>query len=158
MSDADDGRLDPELVLPRLLQLSGALNRGRLIETALERVGIPLERPALSVLITLRGAGQPLRVGEIAARMDVVGPHVTRTLHDMERRGLVRRTPDPDDQRARLVELTPDGSAAVGRYLQAVLDRLTEALGDWTEDDRRTFGRLLARFVDDLTARLTDLD
>jgi hypothetical protein len=37
-----------------------------------------LERPAMTVLATLHLAGQPLRVGEIAIRMQVVGPHVTR--------------------------------------------------------------------------------
>jgi DNA-binding MarR family transcriptional regulator len=158
MSDRDDDRLDPLAVLPRLMQLGGVLNRSRLMERAMDRVGIPLDRPALTVLVTLRMAGQPLRVGEIATRMQVVGPHVTRHLHELERRALVRRVADPLDQRARLVELTPEGGAAAGRYLQTVLDRFTDAVADWSDEDRRTFGRLLARFVDDLTARLTDLE
>ena len=158
MTDADDGRLDPMAVLPRLMQLGGVLNRSRLVERAMERVGMPLDRPALTVLVTLQMAGQPLRVGEIATRMQVVGPHVTRHLHELERRGLVRRTADPLDQRARLVELAPEGAAAAGRYLQTVLDRFTDALADWSDEDRRTFGRLLTRFVDDLTVRFADLD
>jgi DNA-binding MarR family transcriptional regulator len=158
MSDTDDGPLDPAVVLPRLMQLSTVLSRSNLVERAMDRVGIPLDRPALSVLVTLRMAGQPLRVGEIAARMEVVGPHVTRTLHDLERRGLVHRTADPQDQRARLVELAPEGEAAAGRYMQAVLGWFGEAVADWSDEDRRAFGRLLTRFVDDLTARLADLD
>jgi DNA-binding MarR family transcriptional regulator len=158
MSDGDDGRLDPLAVLPRLMQLGGVLNRSRLMERAMDQVGIPLDRPALTVLVTLRMAGQPLRVGEIATRMQVVGPHVTRHLHELERRGLVHRVTDPLDQRARLVELTAEGGAAAGRYLQTVLDRFTDAVAGWSDEDRRTFGRLLARFVDDLTARLTDLE
>ena len=104
-------------MLPRLMQLGAVLNRGHLVERAMEAVGDPLDRPGLTVLITLRMAGQPLRVGEIAARMQVVGPHVTRHLHDLERRGLVRRVTDPDDQRARLIELTAEGAAATGRYM-----------------------------------------
>jgi DNA-binding MarR family transcriptional regulator len=158
MSDRDDDRLDPMAVLPRLMQLGGVLNRSRLMERAMDRVGIPLDRPALTVLVTLRMADRSLRVGEIATRMQVVGPHVTRHLHELERRGLVRRVSDPLDQRARLVELTPEGGAAAGRYLQTVLDRFTDAVADWSDEDRRTFGRLLARFVDDLTARLADLE
>ncbi|WP_439659954.1 MarR family winged helix-turn-helix transcriptional regulator [Lentzea sp. HUAS TT2] len=151
MSDA----LDPAALLPRLMQLGTVLNRSQLVERGMESVGLPLDRPGLTVLITLRMAGQPLRVGEIAARMQVVGPHVTRHLHDLERADLVRRVTDPDDQRARLVELTETGAAAAGRYLEAVLGRFTGAVADWSEEDQVTFGRLLSRFVDDLQAHLS---
>jgi len=158
MSDKDDGRLDLSAVLPRLMQLGAVLNRSKLMERAMDQVGIPLDRPAVTVLVTLRTAGQPLRVGEIATRMQVVGPHVTRHLHELERRGLVVRVTDPHDQRARLIELTPEGGAAAGRYLQTVLGRFTDAVADWSDEDRQTFGHLLARFVDDLTVRLADTD
>jgi DNA-binding MarR family transcriptional regulator len=153
-----DGPIDLAAVLPRLLRLSTVLGRSRLAERAMDRLGIALDRPAVTVLVTLRVAGRPLRVGEIAERMEVVGPHVTRLLHDLERRGLVRRTADPADQRARLVELAPEGDAAAGRYLQAVLDWFADALTGWSDHDRQEFGRLLGRFADDLTARLAALD
>ncbi|MCP2257116.1 DNA-binding transcriptional regulator, MarR family [Streptoalloteichus tenebrarius] len=158
MSDTDDRRPNLSAVLPPLMRLGTALNRSVVRERAMERVGIPLDRPAMTVLVTLRLAGQPLRVGEIAARMQVVGPHVTRHLHELERRGLVRRVADPHDQRARLIELTPDGDAAAGRYLRTVLDWFADALADWSEEDRETFGRLLTRFVDDVSARMARLD
>ncbi|KOV81631.1 MarR family winged helix-turn-helix transcriptional regulator [Nocardia sp. NRRL S-836] len=150
--------LDPAELLPHLMRLGTVLNRSRLVERAMENVGIAIDRPGLTVLITLRMAGRPLRVGEIAGRMEVAGPHVTRHLHDLERAGLVRRVTDPDDQRARLVELTDDGAAAAGRYLEAVLGRFTAAVADWSGDDQRTFGRLLSRFVDDLQSQLADID
>ena len=149
--------LNPAALLPHLMQLGTVLNRSQLVERAMEQVGVPLERPGLTVLITLRMAGQPLRVGEIAARMQVVGPHVTRLLHDLERTGLVQRVTDPTDQRARLIELTGSGAAAAGRYLEAVLGWFTGAIADWPEEDQQTFGRLLGRFVDDLRARVDDL-
>jgi DNA-binding MarR family transcriptional regulator len=158
MTDRDDDRLDPSTVLPYVMRLGAVLNRSRLVERAMDRVGIPLDRPAMTVLITLHMAGRPLRVGEIATRMRVAGPHVTRHLHELQRRGLVHRITDPDDQRARLIELAPEGSAAAGRYLETVLGRLTDAVADWSDEDRRTFGRLLTRFVDDLTTRLADPD
>lgn len=79
-------------------------------------------------------------------------------LPELERRGLVVRVTDPDDQRARLIELTADGAAAAGRYLDTVLGWFTGAVADWSDEDRQTFGRLLGRFVDDLTARIVDLD
>ncbi|WP_433790687.1 MarR family winged helix-turn-helix transcriptional regulator [Actinoplanes sp. CA-252034] len=104
---SNDGELDLLAVLPRLSQLGTVLNRSRLIERATESAGLGLDRPGLGVLVSLQTGGGPLRVGEIAKRMQVVGPHVTRHVNELERRGLVQRVPDPDDRRARLVELTP---------------------------------------------------
>jgi DNA-binding MarR family transcriptional regulator len=154
----DDGEIDLLAVFPRLTQFGNVLNRSSLVERAMESVGLGLDRPAMTVLITLHMAGGPLRVGEIARRMQVVGPHVTRQVNDLERRGLARRVADPDDQRARLIELAPEGAAAADRYLRTLLGWFTEALADWPAQDRRDFGRLLGRFVDDLTVRLAAID
>ncbi|WP_245787279.1 MarR family transcriptional regulator [Amycolatopsis saalfeldensis] len=63
-------------------------------EQALAAAGLTLERPAMTVLATLQLAGQPLRVGEIAARMQVVGLHVTRHVNGLEKRGLLTRLAD----------------------------------------------------------------
>ncbi|AUA15895.1 MarR family protein [Streptomyces malaysiensis subsp. malaysiensis] len=149
-----DGEHDLLAMLPRLTQLSGAVNRGRLTERAMEAAGVAVDRPAMSVLVSLHVAGGPLRVGEIAARMQVVGPHVTRQVNELARRGLVRRVTDPDDQRARLIEPTAEGAAATERYMRTVLGWFSDALAGWSPQDREVFGRLLARFVDDLTAHL----
>jgi DNA-binding MarR family transcriptional regulator len=156
--DGDDHDVDLLAMWPRLARLSTVLNRGHLFERAVEGTGVALERPAISLLVVLQTAGTPLRIGEIAKRMQVVGPHVTRQVQGLERRGLTRRVADPHDQRARLIELTPEGAAVAGRYLQTVLGWFNAALAGWPAQDRQTFGRLLGRFADDLTARLAALD
>jgi DNA-binding MarR family transcriptional regulator len=76
----------------------------------------------------------------------------------LERRGLVVRVADPDDQRARLIEPTAEGAGAADRYLRTLLGWFSEALADWPVQDRRDFGRLLGRFADDLTARLNAIE
>jgi len=150
--------LDLMVLLPRLAQLGTAINRGDLVERAMEQSGSGLDRPAMNVLMQLRMADGPLRVGEIAQRMQVVGPHVTRQVNELERRRLVRRVVDPDDQRARLIEATPEGSASADRYLEAIFGYFNQALADWSAEDRRALGRLLGRFTDDLVAHLAALD
>lgn len=143
-------------LLPRITQLSAVLTRGRVVERAVAAAGIDVDRPALSVLITLHTAGGPLRVGEIATRMQVVGPHVTRQVNELERRGLVHRVADPADQRARLVEMTSGGAGAVGRYLREVLGWFSGAMAGWSEQDRADLTRLLGRMMDDLTAQVDE--
>ncbi|UNT00575.1 MarR family transcriptional regulator [Streptomyces tubbatahanensis] len=145
-------------VLPRLTQLGNVLNRGRLVERAMEATALRLDRPAMSVLLMLHMSDQPLRVGEIATRMQVVGPHVTRQVNTLQRLGLIVRVTDPEDQRARLVEATDEGKAAAERYMGTLVGWFADALAGWPEQDRRDLGRLLGRFTDDLTAHLATLD
>ncbi|MEU5838759.1 MarR family transcriptional regulator [Streptomyces diacarni] len=145
-------------VLPRLTQLGNVLNRGRLVERAMEATAVRVDRPAMSVLLMLHMSDQPLRVGEIATRMQVVGPHVTRQVNALQQRGLIVRVTDPEDQRARLVEATDEGKAAAERYMRTLVGWFADALAGWPEQDRQDLGRLLGRFTDDLTAHLATLD
>ncbi|MQL61420.1 MarR family transcriptional regulator [Streptomyces vinaceus] len=141
-------------VLPRLTRLSSAFNKGRLVDRAARAAGPSLDRPAVGVLVSLLAAGEPLRIGEIADRMQVVGPHVTRQVQILEKRRLVRRIADPLDRRASLIEPTEAGNEAAQRYVTTLLGWFAEVLADWPRQDRDDLLRLLARFADDVTARL----
>ncbi|MEU9048300.1 MULTISPECIES: MarR family transcriptional regulator [unclassified Kitasatospora] len=147
LSDATAG------LLPQLLQLRTLLNRGQLYEQAIQDAGVALDRPALTILVVLDAAERPLRVGEIATRMQVVGPHVTRHLNSLEKRAIIKRVPDPEDQRARLIALTPPGQRIVGRYTAIVNGWLTSALAQWPHRDRTELIRLLTRLTCDLTTQ-----
>lgn len=142
-------------VLPRLLQLGNLMNRSGLGERAMKRIGADLDRPGLSILLALHMTGKAMRVGEIADRMQVAGPHVTRHLHVLERRRFVRGLADPDDRRARLVELTPEGAELADGYVTTLLGWFGDALSGWSPKDRQTFYDLLLRFTDDLAAFLS---
>ncbi|MFJ3662727.1 MarR family winged helix-turn-helix transcriptional regulator [Streptomyces sp. NPDC090119] len=145
-------------VVPRLAQLSNAVNRGRLTERAAEAAGLALDRPAVGVLMTLHMADRPLRIGEIAERMQVVGPHVTRQVQGLERRGLVHRVADPHDRRASLIEPTSEGARAANRYATSLVGWFSEAIAGWSDEERADLGRLLGRLVDDVTLHLGRLD
>ena len=141
-------------LVPHLTRLSTVLGRGELYERAVAATGLPLERPAMTILVILHGADEPLRIGQIAAQMQVAGPHATRHVQALEGRGLVERVVDPHDQRARLITLTAKGRRTTGRYLAVVNGWFTDALAGWTASDRRDLTRLLGRLIDDLAARL----
>jgi DNA-binding MarR family transcriptional regulator len=59
-----------------------------------------------SALASLRFHGSR-NIGDLAADESVRPPSMTRLVRDMERDGLVLRSPDPSDGRAVLIELTP---------------------------------------------------
>jgi len=87
----------------------------------------------LSILLTLLDSG-PIRMTELAARERVRTPTTTVAIRRLEKLGLVKRSRDPSDMRAVLVEVTPDGLVQHGEalatrraYLAAMLTRLSEA-------------------------------
>jgi len=64
----------------------------------------------LSILVTLLEVG-PIRMTELAAHERVRTPTTTVAIRRLEKLGLVKRSRDPSDLRAVLVEITPKGHA-----------------------------------------------
>lgn len=86
----------------------------------------------LSILLTLLDSG-PIRMTELAMRERVRTPTTTVAIRRLEKLGLVKRSRDPSDMRAVLVEVTPEGLVQHGEalasrraYLAAMLTRLSD--------------------------------
>ncbi|WP_017595668.1 MarR family winged helix-turn-helix transcriptional regulator [Nocardiopsis potens] len=91
-----------------------------------------------------------LSPGEIARRLSLATPTVTRTVTRMETSGLVERHPHPTDARLVSVRLTERGQG-LRAALDAEMNALSErALRGFGEEERRAFTRML----DALTANL----
>ena len=70
----------------------------------------------LSILVTLLDQG-PIRMTDLAAHERVRTPTTTVAIRRLEKVGLVRRSRDPSDLRAVLVDITPRGRAVHGESL-----------------------------------------
>lgn len=68
-------------------------------------------------------------------------------LDDLEREGLVTRTPDPADRRARIVELTRAGQARHAAAQADIRAMEEELLGDLNAGDRDRLRRTLVRLA-----------
>lgn len=77
------------------------------IETALSEHGLSMAK--LGVLTKLVEAGEPLTLGEIAARLQCVRSNVTQLVDRLEADKLVRRVDDSSDRRSIRAELTEEG-------------------------------------------------
>src|SRR6266704_3226193 len=95
-----------------LTRIAYLLTRNR--RNGLTAAGVPLDRAAVTVLLELADSGA-MRPGELAARLEVEAPHVTRQVQRLEKAGYAARGADPEDRRAQLIQLTPSGAAAAGR-------------------------------------------
>jgi len=86
-----------------------------------------------------------LTPGELAQRIGVETPTVTRAAQRMEATGLVRRNPDPEDARLVRVYLT-DRGREVQTLLPALLGATTEeVLAGLAQEERAELVRLLKR-------------
>ena len=84
-----------------------------------------------------------MRMSALSEHLRIAPRSGTEVADDLERRGLVRRRPDPDDRRAVLVALTDEGVRVADRVRAA-----RDAEGDayfavLAEADRRELARIL---------------
>ena len=78
----------------------------------------------LSILLTLLDRG-PIRMTELAAHEHVRTPTTTVAIRRLEKLGLVKRSRDPSDLRAVLVDVTPRGLVQHRESLAARLANLS---------------------------------
>jgi DNA-binding MarR family transcriptional regulator len=88
-------------------------------------------------------AGSGVRVGEIARNLGVKVPSATEQIIKLERAGLARREPDPDDSRAVRVTLTEAGLAAVASANERRNAVMAGVLSSLSDDDRAALAAAL---------------
>lgn len=113
----------------------GDVNRGA------ERGDLTLAQ--LSILLTLLDCG-PIRMTELAAHERVRTPTTTVAIRRLEKLGLVKRSRDPSDLRAVLVEVTPDGLVQHREALATRRAHLATLLSKLSDEELDTLAKALA--------------
>ena len=112
---------DPALAHARREVLSGAVRLSALMNDAIHAGHEFSANSEIVAMISLRTTG-PLRARDLTDLTDMTRAGTTNMIDRLERAGLAHRSPDEDDHRGVLVELTPEGVEAI----DAMTDRLTE--------------------------------
>ncbi len=102
-----------------------------------------LDGRLLAVLIAAEHGGpcHQLRLAEI---LGIDRTTMVDLVDQLESSGFVRRRPDPDDRRARLVELTSRGRNTLAAGLAASDEVEQQFLGALADDERQAFRQALA--------------
>jgi DNA-binding MarR family transcriptional regulator len=124
-----------------------ALHIARRQDEAFGRFG--LNRGEVGVLGALRIVGPPHRLSptHLFKGLMLSSAGITSRLDRLESRGLVKRTPDPDDRRAVLVELTDAGRKVLDEAVAANTQSERALLGDLSEPEVATLGLLLRKML-----------
>lgn len=108
----------------------------------------PLEGDVAAFLLLnqliYRGAARPT---DLADSVEVSTSHVSKVVARLEDAGLVRRAPDPTDQRAVVVGLTDEGREIGNRLLARIDAYYEELFRGWSETDREDLSRLVIKLA-----------
>jgi DNA-binding MarR family transcriptional regulator len=110
------------------------------------------ESPATWRTLRVLQQSGALRIGELAALSRVAQPTMTKIVAGLADRGWVARLADASDARAWLIEVTPEGVAAVDAWLHQVASALEPYFADLTADDLTALRRTV-RLLEDRIAR-----
>jgi DNA-binding MarR family transcriptional regulator len=91
-----------------------------------------------------------LTVGEIAERLAVEAPSITRTVQRMARQGFVEKHPHPTDARLVIVKLTTKGKALQPVIPQVIIHVEEQMLAGFSEVERAFLMRLLKQMIQNL--------
>lgn len=141
---------DSESTAPEVTELAEGLHRALSKLFAILRRGDPngvvageLTLAQLSILVTLLDRG-PIRMTDLAAQERVRTPTTTVAIRRLEKIGLVKRSRDPSDLRAVLVDITPRGRAVHSESLANRHAALAALLGQLPRSDLDTLMGALA--------------
>ena len=141
---------DSTSTVPEVTELAEGLHRALSKLFSILRRGDPngvvagdLTLAQLSILVTLLDQG-PIRMTDLAAHERVRTPTTTVAIRRLEKIGLVKRSRDPSDLRAVLVDITPRGRAVHGESLANRHAALAAMLSQLPDSDLNTLMKALA--------------
>jgi DNA-binding MarR family transcriptional regulator len=98
-------------------------------------------------LAVIDGSGEALTPSGISERLLISSATMTSTLDSLEQRGLIRRTPNPDDRRSLFIEITDKGRATADQMLPGIHNVERRILAALTKTERTQLLKLLDKVL-----------
>ena len=108
------------------------------------------------VLATLRRSGEPycLAPTPLLSALMISSGTMTNRMNRLEERGLVKRKPDPQDARSKLVQLTPKGLELVSSSVLKHVENEEYIMSVMSNNERNQLDKLLKKFMASLESIL----
>ena len=94
-------------------------------------------------LLHLNILGDGVRQKDLAASVGIEGPSLVRLIDTLVKKGLIQRSEDSTDRRAKLLCLTPEGQLIVTRIKEIVAPLENELLSPFSDSDIARFGQFI---------------
>jgi DNA-binding MarR family transcriptional regulator len=122
---------------------AGATTRLRYWETIQRTANVTIDHPSARLLVALQTSSAGYKLHELATRIGIEAPSVTRTVQRLEHDNLVTRMVDPHDRRATYIHITRLGKRLLERIKHAKRKRLESLFSTWSTSDRKQLTHLL---------------
>ncbi|MFY9915826.1 MAG: MarR family transcriptional regulator [Nocardioidaceae bacterium] len=132
----------PEEAVIGLLMQAGRRLRTRHPEDEVDPSTFPLAKQLM--------CHDGMRLSDLAAKVELDASTVSRQIKQLEDKGLVERTPDPDDGRASLIQLSNEGHRTMQAAFRRRFERIKTVLDPWSQRDKDLLQDLLTRLAADL--------
>ncbi|NNM47342.1 MarR family transcriptional regulator [Knoellia koreensis] len=153
---SDQSRLDRS-PLDRATAERVSLDLVRLVKLVkVVRMRAPRIHPAIDTMaypLLFNLAQEELRVSALAERIHSDISTTSRQVTTLVGHGLLEKVSDPEDGRAQVVRLSPDGLALLEQVKAQRLAWFRELLADWTPEEASRFADDLERFTATLEAQ-----
>ncbi|CAG0966154.1 MarR family winged helix-turn-helix transcriptional regulator [Geobacter sp.] len=103
-------------------------------------------------LLHLNLLGDGTRQKDLAASVGIEGPSLVRLLDTLVAKGLMERSEDVTDRRAKLLRLTPEGREIVARIRKTVVSLENELLSPFSDGEIAR----VAEFIERLESTVSD--
>ena len=94
-----------------------------------------------------------VKVSDLSDVLNIPRPGVTRTIKEMEKKGLVQKTASPDDGRVTYLSLTAHGKEISEKYNENYFNELTPYLDDISDADADCMVQTIQKFYDIMCER-----
>ena len=112
----------------------------------------------LDAIQTLEQQGIQVKVSDLSDALSLPRPGVTRTVKDMEARGLLTKHTSPEDGRVTYLTITEAGRALSRKYDAEYFSSLVPALEVIPEEDAETMIRTIEIFYQIMVERRDSLE
>lgn len=110
------------------------------------------------VMLRALADGPGTRPARLAERLALTPGAISKLADRLEAKGLIARTPLPDDRRAHLLALSDKGAALVPELARLADANEAEWFGALSPDDRAALDRILRQLADQHRLRAAPLD
>ena len=107
----------------------------------------------MDMIQELQKQNDHVRVSDLSDVLNIPRPGVTRTIKEMEKKGLVQKTASPDDGRVTYLSLTEHGTEISEKYNENYFNELTPYLDDISDADADGMVQTIQKFYDIMCER-----
>ncbi len=109
----------------------------------------------MDVILSMEKAGIPAKISDISDRMNLPRPGVTRTVKEMEKKGLLKKLASKEDGRVTYLTVTEEGKKISREFDELYFTSLSAFFSDISEEEADCMIQTIEKFYNIMYERLT---